>query len=97
MIKFPRRVNLAYLAAETRTWGCEDCANSLLVFFSMQHIFTHDFILGQFSIVALLVVVITYLKVAERLAERTTPVSQRTHIKLESTEWLNALLHQVCK
>ncbi|KAI0001851.1 hypothetical protein BJV77DRAFT_969996 [Russula vinacea] len=60
----------------------------------MQHIFTHDFILGQLSIVAPLAVVIICLKVAKR-RKRTPPVSQPIHINSESTEWLNALLHQV--
>jgi maintenance of mitochondrial morphology protein 1 len=80
--------------------------------FSLQPTFTQGFILGQFSIIALLAVVIKYLfldtEPAQKVAERTAPVSQptrtptrldgdATHIESESTEWLNALLHQVCR
>ncbi|KAI0001852.1 hypothetical protein BJV77DRAFT_19855 [Russula vinacea] len=78
--------------------------------FSLQPTFTQGFILGQFSILALLAVVIKYLfldtEPAHKVAERTAPVSQptrtatrldgdATHIESESTEWLNSLLHQV--
>ena len=79
--------------------------------FSLQPTFTQGFILGQFSILALLALVLKYLfldtEPAQYVAERTTPVSQParpstrldgdpTHsIEPESTEWLNALIHQV--
>jgi maintenance of morphology protein 1 len=65
--------------------------------------------LGQFSILALLAAVLKYLfldtDLAQNVAERTPPVSQpttrldgdTTHIEPESTEWLNALLRQVCR
>jgi maintenance of morphology protein 1 len=80
--------------------------------FSLQPTFTQGFILGQISILALLAVVIKYLfletEPARNVADRTAPVSQPTrtatrldgdptHIEPESTEWLNALLHQVCR
>ena len=80
--------------------------------FSLQPTFTQGFILGQFSILALLAVVVKYLfldtEPAHKVAERTAPVSQptrtatrldgdATHIESESTEWLNSLLHQVCR
>jgi hypothetical protein len=68
------------------------------------------FILGHLSTLVLLVAV---LKLslnpgpAQYVAERTpvlqsthpaTPIDwEPTHIEPESTEWLNALLHQVCK
>ncbi|KAI0304713.1 maintenance of mitochondrial morphology protein 1 [Russula brevipes] len=78
--------------------------------FSLQPTFTQGFILGQFSILALLAVVLKYLfldtQPSHKLADRDAPVSQPTrpsaiidetakHIDPESTEWLNALLHQV--
>lgn len=80
--------------------------------FSLQPTFTQGFILGQLSILALLAVVIKYLfldtEPAQNVAERTSPVSQPTRpatrldgdptlVESESTEWLNALLHQVCR
>jgi maintenance of morphology protein 1 len=80
--------------------------------FSLQPTFTQGFILGQLSILALLAVVIKYLfldtEPAQKVAERTSSVSQparpsarldgvSTHVESESTEWLNALLHQVCR
>jgi maintenance of morphology protein 1 len=79
--------------------------------FSLQPTFTQGFILGQFSILALLAVVLKYLfldaEPAQNVPERV-PVSQparpstrldekSTHVEPESTEWLNALLHQVCR
>ncbi len=79
--------------------------------FSLQPTFTQGFILGQLSILALLAVVIKYLfldtEPAQNIAERI-PVSQparpstrldekTSHIEPESTKWLNALLHQVCR
>jgi maintenance of morphology protein 1 len=80
--------------------------------FSLQPTFTQGFILGQFSILALLAVVLKYLfldtEPSHKGADRDAAVSQPTrpsarvdegakHIDPESTEWLNALLHQVCK
>ena len=80
--------------------------------FSLQPTFTQGFILGQLSILALLAAVIKYLfldtEPAQNVAERTSSVSQptrssagldgdSTHVESESTEWLNALLHQVCR
>ena len=80
--------------------------------FSLQPTFTQGFILGQLSILALLAAVIKYLfldtEPAQNVAERTTSVSQPArpsarldgdsmHVEPESTEWLNALLYQVCK
>jgi maintenance of morphology protein 1 len=80
--------------------------------FSLQPTFTQGFILGQFSILALLAVVLKYLFLdtdpTQNVAERTPPLSQPTrpstrsdgdptHVGSESTEWLNALLHQVCR
>lgn len=80
--------------------------------FALQPTFTQGFILGQFSILALLAVVLKYLfldtestqKVGERdpLVSQPTRPSTRTeendvHVDPESTEWLNALLHRVCR
>jgi maintenance of morphology protein 1 len=80
--------------------------------FSLQPTFTQGFILGQFSILALLAVVLKYLffdtehsQKVPVYAERDPPVLQPTlpsarvdensvQIESESTEWLNALLHQ---
>ncbi|KAF8506936.1 maintenance of mitochondrial morphology protein 1 [Russula emetica] len=71
--------------------------------FSLQPTFTQGFILGQFSILALLFVVLKYLfldtEPAQNVPERV-PVSQpahpstrldekSTHVEPESTEWLN--------
>jgi maintenance of morphology protein 1 len=79
--------------------------------FSLQPTFTQGFILGQLSILALLAVVLKYLfldtEPAQNVSERV-PVSQpahpstrldekSTHVEPESTEWLNALLYQVCR
>lgn len=79
--------------------------------FSLQPTFTQGFILGQLSIFALLAVVLKYLfldtESAQNVPERV-PVSQPahpstcldekpTHAEPESTEWLNALLYQVCR
>jgi len=77
--------------------------------FSLQPTFTQGFILGQFSILALLAVVLKYLfldtEPAQNAPERvpvslpvhptTRPDEKSTHVEPESTEWLNALLHQV--
>ena len=80
--------------------------------FSLQPTFTQGFILGQFSILALVAVILKYLfldtEPPSKVAERDPPVSQPTrpstrihenhiHTESESTEWLNALLHQVCR
>lgn len=79
--------------------------------FSLQPTFTQGFILGQFSILALLAVVLKYLfldtepaqnapervPVSQPLHPSTCPDEKSTHVEPESTEWLNALLHQVCK
>ncbi|KAI0257382.1 hypothetical protein BJV78DRAFT_1162276 [Lactifluus subvellereus] len=73
--------------------------------FSLQPTFTQGFILGQFSILALLAVVLKYLffdtehsQKVPVYAERDPPVLQPTlpsaRIESESTEWLNTLLHQ---
>jgi maintenance of mitochondrial morphology protein 1 len=82
--------------------------------FSLQPTFTQGFILGQFSILALLAVVLKYLffdtehsKEVPVYAERSgdPPVWQPTlpatlegetplRVELESTEWLNTILHQ---
>ena len=80
--------------------------------FSLQPTFTQGFILGQFSILALFAVILKYLfldtEPPSKVVERDPPVSQPTrpsarlhenhiHTESESTEWLNALLHQVCR
>ena len=79
--------------------------------FSLQPTFTQGFILGQLSILALLAVVLKYLFLDTELAQNVpehVPVSQPahpsirpdekyTHVEPESMEWLNALLHQVCR
>src|SRR5258707_8039229 len=79
--------------------------------FSLQPTFTQGFILRQLSILALLAVVLKYLflhtdpvhSVAERIpvsqpARPSTRLDDKTtHVEPESTEWLNALLHQVCR
>jgi len=77
--------------------------------FSLQPTFTQGFILGQFSILALFAVILKYLfldtEPSSKVVERDPPVSQPTrpsarlhdnhiHTESESTEWLNALLHQ---
>src|SRR6266851_248908 len=81
--------------------------------FSLQPTFTQGFILGQLSILAFFAVVLKYLfldtEPSPKVAERDPPtVSQPTrpstridenhiHTETESTEWLNTLLHQVCR
>jgi len=80
--------------------------------FSLQPTFTQGFFLGQLSVLVLLAVVLKYLfldtEPSQKAAERASPVSQPTRpftqtdenpkdIESESTEWLNALLHQVCR
>ena len=79
---------------------------------SLQPTFTQGFILGQVSILALFAVILKYLfldtEPSSKASERDPPVSQPTrpstrlhenhiHAEAESTEWLNALLHQVCR
>ena len=78
---------------------------------SLQPTFTQGFILGQLSILALLAVVLKYLFLDTELAQNvpehvpvpqpanpsTRPDEKSTHVGPESTEWLNALLHQVCR
>jgi len=78
--------------------------------FSLQPTFTQGFFLGQLSVLVLLAVVLKYLfldtEPSQKVAERASPVSQPTRpfthtdgnlkdVEPESTEWLNALLHQV--
>ena len=73
----------------------------------MQPTFTRGFFLGQFSIFALAVVLKLFLDTGPAqiaaagidtppVLQPTTPIDwEPTHIEPESTEWLNALLHQV--